>query len=294
MTWGRDDGLVVADPEQVVLEADPPRRLSYTWHTFTPEWAASYGVDEERRTRIAAEPRSWVTFELEPDGPLVKLTVIHDGFAPDSTVLQMISGGLAAGGGRVEDPARGGRHARRRPRRPRRLGRARRRRVRRAHHARGGGRLVDARRGRIGGAGRRAHPPLRRRARDDAGRLHRRAGPRRLGVHRVDTVRRVGRHERLVHDDAARFVGDRHRAPARRAAPDLRLLRDLRPGVGPLRGQPRRVRARATAAGRAARPSGGASRAATAGTGPDRDRRARWTAWRRTTRLRGPQRKDRA
>jgi uncharacterized protein YndB with AHSA1/START domain len=93
MTWGRDDGLVVADPEQVVLEADPPRRLSYTWHTFTPEWAASYGVDEERRARIAAEPRSRVTFVLEPDGPLVKLTVIHDGFAPDSTVLAMISGG---------------------------------------------------------------------------------------------------------------------------------------------------------------------------------------------------------
>ena len=82
MTWGRDDGLVVADPEQVVLEADPPRRLSYTWHTFTPEWAASYGVDEERRARIAAEPRSRVTFELEPDGPVVKLTVVHDGSAP--------------------------------------------------------------------------------------------------------------------------------------------------------------------------------------------------------------------
>jgi uncharacterized protein YndB with AHSA1/START domain len=93
MTWGRDDGLVVADPEQLVLEADPPRRLSYTWHTFTPEWAASYGVDEERRAQIATEPRSRVTFELEPDGPVVKLTVVHDGFGPGSTVLQMISGG---------------------------------------------------------------------------------------------------------------------------------------------------------------------------------------------------------
>src|SRR6185312_10096328 len=32
-------GVAVANPEQVVLEADPPRRLSYTWHTFTPELA---------------------------------------------------------------------------------------------------------------------------------------------------------------------------------------------------------------------------------------------------------------
>src|SRR3954463_16350146 len=32
-------GLSIADDEQVVLEADPYRRLSYTWHTITPEWA---------------------------------------------------------------------------------------------------------------------------------------------------------------------------------------------------------------------------------------------------------------
>ena len=31
-------GVRIANPEQVVLEADPPRRLSYTWHTFTPSW----------------------------------------------------------------------------------------------------------------------------------------------------------------------------------------------------------------------------------------------------------------
>jgi hypothetical protein len=34
-----DVGLVVSDPQQVILEADLPHRLSYTWHTFTPEWA---------------------------------------------------------------------------------------------------------------------------------------------------------------------------------------------------------------------------------------------------------------
>src|SRR5207249_3139589 len=83
----------IAHPDQVVLEADPPRRLSYTWHTFTPEWAAAVGVDEVLRAKIAAERRSRVSFELEPDGPLVKLTVLHDGFEEGSTVAQMVSGG---------------------------------------------------------------------------------------------------------------------------------------------------------------------------------------------------------
>jgi uncharacterized protein YndB with AHSA1/START domain len=32
-------GLVVSDPEQVILESDPYRRLAYTWHTFTPRSA---------------------------------------------------------------------------------------------------------------------------------------------------------------------------------------------------------------------------------------------------------------
>ena len=86
-------GVTVVDPEQVVLEADPYRRLSYTWHTFTPEWAEACGVDEDVRARIAAEPRSKVTFNIEEDGDLVRLTVVHDGFEPGSTVVEMISGG---------------------------------------------------------------------------------------------------------------------------------------------------------------------------------------------------------
>ena len=36
MTWD-NHGVVIADPEQVVLESDPYRRLAYRWHTFTPE-----------------------------------------------------------------------------------------------------------------------------------------------------------------------------------------------------------------------------------------------------------------
>jgi uncharacterized protein YndB with AHSA1/START domain/DNA-binding transcriptional ArsR family regulator len=92
MTW-RQRGVDISDAGQVVLECDPPRRLSYTWHSFTPQWGAAFDIDEALRSRIAEEPRSRVTFELEPDGPLVKLTVVHDGFEPGSEVVQMVSGG---------------------------------------------------------------------------------------------------------------------------------------------------------------------------------------------------------
>ena len=40
-----------------------------------------------------AEPLSRVTFELEPHGALVKLTVIHDHFEPGSVVAEMVSKG---------------------------------------------------------------------------------------------------------------------------------------------------------------------------------------------------------
>lgn len=77
ITWHEESASIV-DAEQVVLEAEPGRRLSYTWHTFTPEWAEAVGVDEETRTRLLAEPRSKVTFEIEPAGESVKLTVVHE------------------------------------------------------------------------------------------------------------------------------------------------------------------------------------------------------------------------
>ena len=83
----------IADPAQVVLESDPPRRLRYTWHTFTPEWAAAYGIGDEQLARFAAEPRSRVTFDLEPVGEMVKLTVVHDGFDQGSAVLEEVTQG---------------------------------------------------------------------------------------------------------------------------------------------------------------------------------------------------------
>ncbi len=86
-------GITIDHPEQVVLESDPYRRLSYTWHTFTPEWAATGDVSDEVLARISAEPRSKVAFDLEPQGEKVKLTVLHDGFDPGSKVAERVSEG---------------------------------------------------------------------------------------------------------------------------------------------------------------------------------------------------------
>jgi uncharacterized protein YndB with AHSA1/START domain/DNA-binding transcriptional ArsR family regulator len=92
MVW-EQRGVREADPEQVVLESDPYRRLSYSWHTFTPELAKAFEFSDEFLATVSAEPRSRVTFDIEPVGAMVKLTVVHDGFEPGSTVLQSISGG---------------------------------------------------------------------------------------------------------------------------------------------------------------------------------------------------------
>jgi len=96
MAWKHEDGYAIVDPEQVVLAADPFTRLSYTWHTFTPEWAAANGIPAALAAKIANEPRSKVTFDLEPAGESTKLTVTHDGFTPDSTMLGMVSQGWPA------------------------------------------------------------------------------------------------------------------------------------------------------------------------------------------------------
>jgi uncharacterized protein YndB with AHSA1/START domain len=95
MVW-REKGVEIRDPEQVVLVSDPYRRLSYTWHTFTAEWAKANNVPEETLKAFAAEPRSHVTFDIEPTASAVKLTVTHGGFEPGSDVLAGISNGWPA------------------------------------------------------------------------------------------------------------------------------------------------------------------------------------------------------
>jgi uncharacterized protein YndB with AHSA1/START domain/DNA-binding transcriptional ArsR family regulator len=92
MTWSID-GVTIADPDQLVVEADPPRRLTYRWHSFTEEFGEHFDFDPDLVAQFAAEPRSKITFDLEPAGEIVKLTVVHDGFAEGSAVLEGISGG---------------------------------------------------------------------------------------------------------------------------------------------------------------------------------------------------------
>lgn len=62
-----------------VLESAPPRRLVLTW--AYPDDAAH----EERHTRV--------TFDLEPVGDVVRLTVTHDRFQPGTDMLEKISAG---------------------------------------------------------------------------------------------------------------------------------------------------------------------------------------------------------
>lgn len=66
-----------------VLEADRPRRLSYTFRHILNEDARN-----ERPSRV--------TFVLEQHGKLVKLTLTHEDFADDSVILDGISKGWPA------------------------------------------------------------------------------------------------------------------------------------------------------------------------------------------------------
>ncbi|HEY6474594.1 MAG TPA: SRPBCC family protein [Acidimicrobiales bacterium] len=99
-TWDlvhEDVGLTVHDPEQVILESDPPARLAYAWHTVTPEWAAEVGMDDATAATWRAEPRSKVSVDIADSGHgVAKLTLVHDGFEPGSVVLPAISEGWPA------------------------------------------------------------------------------------------------------------------------------------------------------------------------------------------------------
>ncbi|MCP3786952.1 metalloregulator ArsR/SmtB family transcription factor [Micromonospora sp. A3M-1-15] len=87
------------DLGQRVLEAEPHRRLAYTWHGFQPEHAAHFGWSDEELAARLGERRSKVTFDLTPHGETVRLTVTHDDFSPDSEMHRAISGQLDGSGG---------------------------------------------------------------------------------------------------------------------------------------------------------------------------------------------------
>jgi uncharacterized protein YndB with AHSA1/START domain len=66
-----------------ILEADPPRRLAYTF---------KHVLDDA----MSKEPATKVAFTIEPWGSLAKLTVTHEGFAEKSKLLDGISKGWPA------------------------------------------------------------------------------------------------------------------------------------------------------------------------------------------------------
>jgi uncharacterized protein YndB with AHSA1/START domain/DNA-binding transcriptional ArsR family regulator len=92
MIWD-NGGVIIADPEQVVLESDPYRRLSYTWHTFTEELGQRVDFGEELFAKLASERRSRISFDIVELGDAVKLTVVHDDFEPGSAAATMVTNG---------------------------------------------------------------------------------------------------------------------------------------------------------------------------------------------------------
>jgi DNA-binding transcriptional ArsR family regulator/uncharacterized protein YndB with AHSA1/START domain len=94
LQWGPDQEF--RDIGQVVLESDPPRRLSYRWHNYQREHRELFGWSEETFARLVTEPLSKVTFEIEPMGSAVKLVVTHDDFDGETEMYKGISGGWPA------------------------------------------------------------------------------------------------------------------------------------------------------------------------------------------------------
>jgi uncharacterized protein YndB with AHSA1/START domain len=76
LSFHRNGELIVSGK---VLEYDPPRRLSYTFHA--------------RIDGLYTEQPSRVVLEIEQQRDQVKLTVIHDDFPHDSKVFDKISNG---------------------------------------------------------------------------------------------------------------------------------------------------------------------------------------------------------
>jgi uncharacterized protein YndB with AHSA1/START domain len=72
------DGRVADSGE--IIEVDPPRKLIHTWRN-------------EFRPELRAEGHSRITYELEPVGESVKLTITHEMDRPDSELIKAVSGG---------------------------------------------------------------------------------------------------------------------------------------------------------------------------------------------------------
>lgn len=78
LSYSADRSRVLVDG--VIEEADPPNRLRHTWRAL---------YDEE----TAAEEFSRVTWEIEPDGAVCKLTVVHDQLEGAPKTASNVAGG---------------------------------------------------------------------------------------------------------------------------------------------------------------------------------------------------------
>jgi uncharacterized protein YndB with AHSA1/START domain len=92
MTW-ISQGVVIEDADQVVLAYEPAKELSYAWHTMTEAMSTRNGISQEIQQVISKEPRSRVTYTLRRREALAALTVLHDGFDDESTVLALVREG---------------------------------------------------------------------------------------------------------------------------------------------------------------------------------------------------------
>ncbi|MFI5747159.1 ArsR/SmtB family transcription factor [Streptomyces sp. NPDC051644] len=117
--WKMDPDGEFEEVGQRVLEAEPGKRLSYTWHTLQPMHRQMFDFASDEEWDKAVRERSKVTFDIEPaEEPEmgIKLTITHDGFdSPDSKMLEGVSGGwvmilsslktLLEGGKFLDEPA---------------------------------------------------------------------------------------------------------------------------------------------------------------------------------------------
>ncbi len=90
--WLQGD-LRVSDPEQLITEYEPYRRLAFTFLTITPELGAMGGLEPETIAAAGEERRSTVVFDLEARGPQVKLTVTQGQFDAGSVIRPLIADG---------------------------------------------------------------------------------------------------------------------------------------------------------------------------------------------------------
>ena len=80
VVWRLPDGSAAVEGE--IVEADPPRKLVTTWaFRFSPE--------------TAGDPPSRVSWEIEPveESDVVKLTLVHDGFATETATSRAVGPG---------------------------------------------------------------------------------------------------------------------------------------------------------------------------------------------------------